>query len=199
MIKLNRRITVRGWGVTQNEIGSPVADEVAAWQQWAQVEDRSGVQVNPYNQSLWQYDYKITVRHERTRTIGSNYTIDYDGKRLVVNSISHKSEAYRQYDVLRCTAIDDSTGTGSGGSVTPLPQIGVYDYTGVGGEDEFTASVLTGRYVFSATKDGAGFVILRETGTLSDEFKGVINTKATGKMQWSVPFEPGEKATILYL
>lgn len=199
MIKLNRRITLRGWGSLQNEIGSPVAVEVAAWEQWAQVEDRSGFPVNQFQQELWQYDYKITVRHERTRRIGSNYTIDYDGKRLAINSVSLKSEAFRQYDVLRCTAIDDSTGTGGGGSVTPLPQIGVYNFTGVGSEDEFTASVLAGRYVFNATKDGVGFVILRETGTLTDEFKGVINIKATGKMTWSVPFVPDERATILYL
>lgn len=197
MIKLNRRVVLRGWGTTQNSIGSPVASEIAAWKMWAQVEDRSGSQNNQYSQTLWQYSYKITVRYEKTRVIGSNYTVDYDGKRLVIDSCTPHSEAFRQYMVIRAHGVDDQTGTGSGGSVVPLPQIGVYDYTGIGGESDFTVGVLAGRYVFWAGKDGVGFKILRETGTPSG--KEVLNVKTAGSMAWGIPFEPLEVGTVLYI
>lgn len=196
--KYNRRIRVVGYGTTQNAIGSPVATVVADWPMWANVRDRSGSFSNPFQQIVWQYDYEISVRYERSRVIGSNYLIQYDGKMLVIDSVSIKNEGYRAEAIIRCHGVDDSTGTGSGGSVTPVPQIGVYNYTGTGLEDgEFTSTELAGRYVFSATKDGVNFKILRETGTPVD--KQVLNTKATGKMEWSVLFEPGEEAIVLYL
>jgi SPP1 family predicted phage head-tail adaptor len=197
MIKLNRQVMVRAWGTTKNSIGSPVASEVGAWKLWAEVEDRSGSHSAPYQQGLWQYDYKITVRYERSRVIGSNYTLDYDGKRLVINSIAPHSEGFKQYAVLRCSCVDPSVSTGGGGAVTPLPAIGVYNYTGVGDEFEFTAGILARKFVFSATKDGPSFKILRETGTPVG--KEVLNIKATGRMLFGVPFQPDEVATILYI
>lgn len=196
--KYNRRIRVVGYGTTQNAIGSPVATIVADWKMWADVRDRSGSSSNPFQQTVWQYNYEISVRYERSRKIGSNYLIQYDGKMLVIDSVSIKSEGYRAEAIIRCHGVDDSTGTGGGGSVVPLPQIGVYDYTGIGGEQEFTASVLAGRYVFSASKAGLIYKILRETGDPGPENE-VLNTKSTGRMFWSNEFSPDEQAIVLYL
>lgn len=197
MSKYNMRIVIRAWGSDQNDIGSPVAVEVGAWPMWAQVGKRNGFSSSPYQQDVWQYDYEIRVRYERTRLIGSNYTIDYDGKRLVIQSLEIDTEAYRAEYIIRCRAMDDQTGTGGGGSVVPLPQIGVYNYTGVGDEQEFTAGILANKFVFSATKDGVSYKILRQTGAPAD--KEVLNIKQTGRMLWSTVFVPDEKAIVLYI
>lgn len=195
--KYNRRAWIRGWGAMQNDIGSPVAVEVAAWEMWCNVEDRSGFQSEPYEQGVWQYKYRIRLRYERTRLIGSNYTIDYDGKRLAITSLSIKNEAYRAELVIDCIAVDDQTGTGGGGSMVPLPAIGVYNYTGIGDEDEFTASELAGKYVFSASKDNLNYKILREIGIPVGN--QVLNTKATGRMKWGNIFTPEGSAIVLYI
>lgn len=196
MIKLNRRITVIVWGTTQNAIGSPVAAIAAAWDMWAQVEDRSGSNFAPYQQSVWQYDYKITVRCEETRVIGSNYTIDYNNKRLKINSVSFVEEAYQMYTVLRCTALDPSVATGAQGSVPPLPQIGVYNYTAASVLNTWVASELINKTIFGAFKDGVLFNIIT-TGIPVQ--KQVLFTKATGTLLWSVDFEIGESAVIQYI
>lgn len=195
MIRLNNRVTIRAWGATQNDIGSPVASETGAWDMWAEIEDRSGSSQTPYQQKLWTYDYKITMRWEKGRVIGSNNTIDYDGKRLIINSIAPINEAERRYAVARCTAIDQNVATGGGGAVTPLPQIGFYNYTGVGGETTFTA--IAGKQVFWAGKGGVYYAIIT---TGSPVGRQVLWNKVAGTFEWGLPiFEPGEDATLLYI
>lgn len=195
-LKLNRRIVIRAWDADQNDIGSPYAVEVGAWPLWADVGDRSGFNSEPFAQSLWQYDYKITVRYEKGRVIGSNYTVDYDGKRLKINSCSPHTEAYRQYMILRCTALDDSTGTGGGGSVIPLPAIRVYNVTPPDGAETTQAAELVGKTIFGAFKDGVSFQII-PAEPFTD--KQVTFDKPAGLVKWSVLFNGLDKATIMYV
>lgn len=79
---------------------------VAAYEIWAQVDDRTGSYTNQEGQTIWPYDYKIIFRDEASRRVGSNFTIDYDGKRFIINGITHENEAHRKYVIARCTAIE---------------------------------------------------------------------------------------------
>jgi SPP1 family predicted phage head-tail adaptor len=194
MLKLNRRIVIRAWGATQNEIGGLVAEEIASWALWANVEDRQGSSLNNYQQEQWQYDFKVVVRHEVSRKIGSNYTVDYDGKRLKINSVSHQSEAFRMFDVLRCEAIDGLTGTTATGSSLPLPSIGVYTYTGTGGEYTFTA--LAGKTIFGVSKDGVIFDIISTSPV--DVEKKQVRVQPGNIFTFLFPFAPGETANVQY-
>lgn len=191
--KYNRRVYIVAFNNLQNDIGSPVREVVAAWQMWAHVNDRSGFITNDFQQQVYEYRYEVSVRFERTRRIGSTYYIYYDDKILKIESLSLVNEAYRAEVVMRCIAIDDQSGTGEGGSVTPLPQIGVYNFFLA----DFNPSVIAGRFVFWAGVDGLYYVILRETGTPIG--KQVLNIKATGAMTWGIDPEPTQELTLLYI
>ena len=93
--------------VTQNDIGGNVAGIADQWIKWAHVEDRSGFNSNTYQQQVWQYDYKITQRYERTRPTKSNYEVIYEGWRLKIESISIDEEGYKGFEVLRCSKVDE--------------------------------------------------------------------------------------------
>jgi SPP1 family predicted phage head-tail adaptor len=194
MVKLNRRVVIRAWGSTKNDIGGLSAVEIASWALWAEVQDRQGSNFNTNQQEQWQYDYKVTVRHESGRKIGSNYTVDYDGQRLKINSVSHLSEAFRMFDVLRCQAIDGITGSTATGSSLPPPSIGVYTYTGTGGENTFTA--LSGKTIFGVSKDGVIFDII--TTVPLDENKKQVRVQPGNIFTFLFPFEAGETANVQY-
>lgn len=117
MVKLNRIVTVRRWGATQDEIGGPVAVEVGSWDKWAQVDDRSGSTTQiltsrgggssfQNQQTVWSYDYKVTMRRERTRPTQSNDTVDYEGQRMKVESVDLINEGFKQFEILRCSKVD---------------------------------------------------------------------------------------------
>lgn len=106
--QLNRRVQLKAWGSDQDDIGAPVKTLLASYAIWAQVEDRSGHLYLGQEQSTWNYDYKITFRYEKTRPISSNMTIDYDGKRLAINSVSYQNEGNRRFVVTRCTTTDEA-------------------------------------------------------------------------------------------
>jgi SPP1 family predicted phage head-tail adaptor len=107
MVKLNRRVTVQVTGATRNDQGGLVADVVDSWDKWAHVENRSGSNSSPLQQQVWDYDYKITMRFEKSRPTQSNYEIIYGTKRLKINSVSIDSEAFQFFEVLRCSTIDN--------------------------------------------------------------------------------------------
>ncbi len=107
--KLNRIVFVLIVGSAQNDQGGnePGGVEIDRWKKWAHVEDRSGSNSNQYQQQVWEYDYKITMRHERTRPTQSNYEISYGGYRLKINSVSIETEAFQAFEVCRCSKIDE--------------------------------------------------------------------------------------------
>jgi SPP1 family predicted phage head-tail adaptor len=195
MVKLNRRITVRAWGFTQDIIGGIVKAETGAWTMWAQVDERSGGSFRDHNQMIWDYDYKVTVRYENSRVIGSNNTLDYGDYLLKINNTSIKNEGFHKYLEMRCSTVDDNTATGGGGSVTPLPQIRVYTYTGIGGEYGFTA--LAGKTVFGVFKDGIAYDIIT-TGTPDSAKKEVLITAGL-VFTFAFPFYAGETCNVQYI
>ena len=106
--EFNRIITINTSTTNQDAGGGLSADETDSYTMRAKVEDRNGFPVTTQEQQVWNYDYKITVRHERTRVIKSNQTISFDDKTLAINSVSFENEGKRRYAILRCTTIDNN-------------------------------------------------------------------------------------------
>lgn len=193
--KLNRRVTIRRWATQQDDGGGSDKVLVDAWDTWAQVEDRSGFSIHSQEQDQWQYDYKVTMRYAESRKVGSNDTIDYEDKRLKINSLSVKSEGSKRFIICRCSTIENITLD----EVYNYPEnyeVNTYYFTasGSGGEDSFTVPALINKKIISAFKDGVNFAQV----TSFTEGKQFIYTQSTGQIQWSVPFEPGEQATVVY-
>lgn len=210
--ELNRRVTVKSWTTAQDSGGGLSAVQLRSYSIWAKVEARSGQPFTSEEQQVWNYDYKITFRYERSRIVGSNFTVDYDSKRLRINSISFSEEGNRKYCLCRCSTIDSSVDT-SGDIVgttdePPTTKVKTFDYYGIGDEDFFTAdgtamtaptvaTDLRGRTVIGAFKDGIEFAVLL-TGSPSPLSKEVVYNSATGRFTWSIPYEPGEHTLIQY-
>ncbi len=106
--QLNRRIDIKSNDYNQDAGGGVSAEEVDSYTLWAKVEERNGIPTFGYEQQIWNYDYRITVRYEKSRIIKSNQTVGFDGKTLSVNSVSFEKEGKRWYTVLRCTTIDNN-------------------------------------------------------------------------------------------
>lgn len=106
MVKLNRRVRVRAVSAVQNDQGGNVLVDTNNWPKWAQVEDRSGNTSFPYQQQVWVYDYKITMRYEESRPTKSNYQLLYESQVLEIKSITIVKENFKQYEVCRCAKID---------------------------------------------------------------------------------------------
>lgn len=104
--QLNRRVTIKSWDYAQDNAGGSYSIEQDSYTMWAKVEARSGTMFTGQEQALWNYDYKVTLRYEASRVIKSNYTIDYDGKRMVINAVSFLEEGHRKYCIARCSTTD---------------------------------------------------------------------------------------------
>lgn len=117
--KLNRRVTIKRWTSSTDDAGGLTSVQTASYSIWAKVEPRNGAVFTGQEQTLWNYDYKVTFRYERSRVVQSNFTIDYDGKRLRINSISFENEGERKYSVARCTTTDEQI---DGSVVIPLDE-----------------------------------------------------------------------------
>lgn len=203
--EMNRRITFKTWDSSKDEGGGAIAVLSAMWTIWAKVEARSGHPYTGQQQQVWDYDYKITNRYEKSRVVPSNATIEYDGKRLSINSISFENEGNRKYAVLRCRTTDQNIGT------DPATQLGIltYDYYGVYHESEFTKDGtatappntvrdIRNRTIIGAFKDGIEFEVLL-SGIPDSNFKQVLYTPSTGNFLWSIPYEPDEHTLIQYI
>lgn len=203
--ELNRRVILKSWGSQQDTGGGAIATLLNMYTLWANVQARSGQPYTGEQQQIWNYDYKVKVRYEKSRIIKSNVTVDYDNKRLCINSISFEDEGNRKYCVLRCSTTDvniaDSPDKGLG--------ILTYSYYGIDHEDNFTsdgspktlpnyAKDLRNRTIIGAFKDGIEFEVLL-SGTPDPTKKQVLYTASTGQFTWSIPFEPNEYSLIQYI
>lgn len=208
---LNRRVTLKSWTHDLDLGGGVSAVQVLSYLIWAKVEARNGIPFISEEQQVWNYDYKVIFRYETSRLVRSNFTIDYDGKRLRINSLSFESEGQRKWCECRCTTIDASVDTANDTIITTL--LGQLVYYGIGGETSFLANgspmggtSVTGvqtvatdirnKTVFRAYKDGVRYDIVDTTPSpLNKEFKYI---SATGECIWSIPFEPHEVGQVDY-
>jgi SPP1 family predicted phage head-tail adaptor len=101
----NRRITIQTWGSTKKPAGGTTRAVTSSYTIWAQVEDRHGRQMGIEGGQLWSYDYKITMRYEKSRPVISTQTILYDSKELAINDLSFQGEGNRKMVIARCSAI----------------------------------------------------------------------------------------------
>lgn len=204
--ELNRRITFKSWGADQDPGGGPIALLLLSYTIWAKVEARSGQMYSGEQQALWTYDYKITFRYEKSRVVPSNYTIDYDSKRLAIRSVSFLQEGNRKYVVAMCSTTDDSIDTAS----DAIAGLATFDYYGIGGEDEFiadgtpmtlptVAQDLRGKTIVGAYKDGIEFNVLTSAPFTDPSIKQVIYNSSTGSFTWSIPYEPLEHTLIQFI
>lgn len=207
--ELNRRITLKSWTSTQDEGGGSSAVNVASYIIWAKVEARNGTPFINEEQQVWNYDYRVTFRYERSRVPQSNFTIDYDSKRLKINSVSFEQEGVRKWCVARCNTEDANIDTDN--DISILTTLGTFDYYGIGGEDEFTAAStitpigapptvpkdLRNKTIIGAFKDGIEFNVILG-GSFDPVVKQVLYVPATGRFLWSLPYEPSEHTLIQY-
>ena len=100
--KLNRRVTLKAWSSSQDEAGGVIPLVTSSYPIWANVEDRTGHMMQGEQRREWSYDYKVTFRYEKSRVAISAMTIDYDSKRLTINSVSYQNEGTRKYCIARC-------------------------------------------------------------------------------------------------
>ncbi len=187
------RLIIRSWDYTQDDIGGLIPGESSSWEIWADVENRAGKNITQNAQNTWTYDYKIKVRYESTRVIGSGNTINYDDKVLAIRSVQFDKERDRRYVNLYCEAIDVNTATGGGGSVAAVPLVKFYSFTAPSDGSTFTIP-LSGKNIIGAYRDGIFFIPIY-SGTSTEKHVLISGTTYT----WSVEMRNGEKATIAYI
>lgn len=108
MVKLNRRVTVQEMGSVKNDQGGLEAVVLRSWEKWAHVDDRSGTNSNPYQQQVWEYDKKITMRFYKSKPTKSNYQILYKNEVLKIESLSIDSENFNALEICRCRVVDEN-------------------------------------------------------------------------------------------
>lgn len=113
MVKLNRRVTVQEMGSVKNDQGGLEAVILRSWEKWAHVDDRTGTNSNPYQQQVWEYDYKITMRFYDSIPTKSNYQIVYKTKVLKIESLSIDSESFHALEICKCKVVDENVITES--------------------------------------------------------------------------------------
>ncbi len=125
--------------------------------------------------------------------IKSNFTIDYDNKRLIIRSLSISNEGDRRYLIARCSTVDLTEAEDNYLTCKVKP---LY-YTGVGGEFGFNDPKLQGKEIVGVFKDGVEFKVILEGG-LDPEKKQTLFNSEEGSLLFSVEFPPGENCTVQF-
>lgn len=191
MFKLNRRVTIRRYTGIKNEFGGLIPVQTASWSKWADIVEQAGSNINNYQQGQWSYDTTITMRYEKARPTKSNDVIEYDSNTYKINSIAIETEGAKSWEKIKVTKLDDNINSDA---PVDTDSIKILNYVGVGGEVSFTNSLLIGKNIFAAFKDGIQQVIVT-SGPVGKEVSIDI---VTGEVVFGIQFETGEIATILY-
>ena len=143
----------------------------------------------------------LTMRYQRTSNEGNVYTEQAD---FYISS-SQDDGSFDDVNVfsigLRGTG--PLTAVTAPTPITPPGCVGVsrYEYVGVGEESFFVADGtggtddIRGKDILEANKDGEAFRIILSGTPVGKE---VLYTSATGRFDWSIPWETGEQGYILY-
>lgn len=78
--------------------------ETERWEQWAQIDDRSGSTSFSQSQALTTYDYRVKVRFDGRIT--SLTGMIYEGQVCTMQSMTVESEGYKHFLVLQFTKTD---------------------------------------------------------------------------------------------
>jgi len=190
--KLDRRIEIKRYSTVKNEFGGLVSVQTGAWYKWAEARDRNGLEDNTKQQSQWQYNQIFIMRYESERPTRSNDVIYYENEPYKIISVQIRREGYKSWEYIESAKIDENIN-----SDAPMDtaNIKVLNYTATEQTATFTNTILVGKSIFGAFKDGVQYVIIT-SGTPVN--KQILFDDSTGEMTWSVEFEIGEVATILY-
>lgn len=189
--QMRSRIIIRRWGYIQRLSGGIVEVLTDAWTVWAKVENGGGRMLTDNQQATWQIDFKITFRYEDSRQVYTNDTIDFDGNRYVIKSADILYEGNRRF--IECKV--STSGVANTDNLTTM--LSTLNYTGLGGEDNFTNSSLIGKTLKGCFKDGIEFKFIT-SGSLDFTQKQVLFDSTLGKLTWSTPFQLNENAFIQY-
>ena len=190
--EFNQRPVFENWTFTQDAGGGNVKTLLNSFYRFAKMDIRTGFQGNNQAQQQWEYDIKVIVRF--TPDIVSTSTMIFENARYTINSVAVNDYGAKRFLECKCRKVDGDVVTG--GTPTPFGPAYVFNYTGVGGEYEFTEPTLINKTIFGAFMDGLQFRVIF-TGTPTG--KQVLYSPATGRFFWSVPFEPSTEATIQYV
>ncbi|CAB5218469.1 Bacteriophage SPP1, head-tail adaptor [uncultured Caudovirales phage] len=192
MYKLDRRIEIKRYSTVKNEFGGLISVQTGAWYKWAEARDRNGLEDNTKQQSQWQYNQIFIMRYETERPTRSNDVIYYENQPYKIISVQIRREGYKSWEYIESAKIDENIN-----SDAPMDtaNIKVLNYTATEQTATFSNTILVGKSIFGAFKDGVQYVIIT-SGTPVN--KQILFDDSTGQMTWSVEFEIGEVATILY-
>jgi hypothetical protein len=190
--KLNRRVTIKRYGTAKNEFGGLDAVLIAEWSKWAEVRERTGSNLNERQQGQWEYDQIFILRYEKERPTRSNDVLYYEAEPYKITSVQIRNEGAKSWEYIQAVKIDEQI---NNDAPMDTGNIQVYNYIAMGGEFEFTDAALIGKTVFAAFKDGVQYLVRDVAPTGGKE---VYFNSTTGEFVWSVYFEAGEVATILY-
>jgi SPP1 family predicted phage head-tail adaptor len=188
--EMRHKIQVYDFVSVKNSSGGIFPVLANSYDVWAKVENRSGGRFFDNSQNKWEYEYRITIRYNST--FKSDHNIYYDGKIMAIKEMVNQDEKGKRFLVLKCGVIDDNITK----SIVMAGTVYRYEYSGVGGEFSFQDNSLINRRIVSVFKDGIGFSELLTTGTPTA--KQVVYNDDLGTLTFAIPFEPDEKAFVLY-
>ena len=102
--KMDRRPIFYNESYTVDAGGGTTGTITEQWQAWAEIKDRSGSTSLAQATELTQYNYDVTVRFDGRFT--SQTTMVYEGQVCKCESLSIKSEGYKEFLSLRFSKTD---------------------------------------------------------------------------------------------
>lgn len=102
--KKNRRPTFYNESFTVDAGGGSTGTITEQWQQWAEIDNRTGNTYAAQATELTQYDYRVKVRFDGR--FNSNTTMVYEGQVCKCQSMTIESEGYKNELVLRYSKTD---------------------------------------------------------------------------------------------
>jgi SPP1 family predicted phage head-tail adaptor len=192
----NRRITVETWATVKDTGGGTSGTIVSSYKMWADVESRDGRMIQGENQRMWPYNFKLTVRFEKSRPIYVNQTIVYDGNRMSIQSISINREGMRWEYILRCSSVGQTGLSVVGPGEISTNSTKNFSFTAIDNTNVWADPSLINKQIVGAFKDGFEWQVIL-TGTPVG--KQVLYTASTGTFLWGVNYSQGEYSLIQYI
>lgn len=192
MYKLNRRVTLKRYTTLKNEFGGLVPVVTGEWSKWAEVRDRTGNNINEYQQSQWNYTNIFILRYEKERPTRSNDVLVYEGENYKINYIQIRTEGHKSFEWIEATKLDENINSDAPMDTSTIQYV---NYTAIGDEYVITDGNLIGQNIFLVLKDGVGFELLT-SGTPSG--KQVVFNSTLGTLTFGVTFASDEVITYIY-
>jgi SPP1 family predicted phage head-tail adaptor len=97
--KLRSRVTVVGYTLVSDGAGGTTPTRTEILDTWAKVQPIKGQRLLQYNQIVEGRWYSIQMRFREDTPIVKDYTIEYNGRPLVVHSVINTDERNRVIEI----------------------------------------------------------------------------------------------------